>query len=97
MKSTLLALGVLTAMSVSSAFASLAGFSSDDLLEATRVSIQDFKTSNPDHAEHVSGFKSWQSGTDAKVKLYVAHDGMTMAYDYDCAKHGTDIHCNAVQ
>lgn len=84
-------------LSLVSAIPALAaeGLAPADLLEATRISIASFEASNPDHAGHLSGFKSWRSGADGKVKLYVAHGSMTMEFNFVCAKHGEEIHCGA--
>jgi len=72
-------------------------FNESELIQATTIAMEDFKTANPDHIAHLSGFKTWKSGVDAKIKFYVAHDGMTMEYNYLCSKHETQIHCLANQ
>jgi hypothetical protein len=66
-------------------------FSPEDLLSATQVALKTFSAENPDHVAHVSGFKTWKSGADSKVKIYVAHDGMTMEYNYLCQNQNNQI------
>ena len=73
------------------------GFSPTELVQGTMVAMDVFKTENPDHMVHLSGFKTWKSGADAKVKFYVAHDGMNMEYNYLCLKHESQIHCSVIQ
>lgn len=75
-----------------SAFA-MEGFTAEQLITATQTSIAQFNQSNSSHAAHLSGFKTWISGMDAKVKLYVSHDGMNMDFNYLCQNHGGAIHC----
>ncbi len=71
------------------------GFNADDLVKASTSAIAIFKAASPEHFEHLSGFKAWKSGTEAKVKIYITHDGMTMENNYLCQKHGEDVHCTA--
>ncbi len=73
----------------------LAAFSIDELVDVTKLSLKDFTTEHPDHVEHFTGYKSWKSGEDAKVKIYVNHDGMSMEYNYLCHKHDTGLECHA--
>jgi hypothetical protein len=72
------------------------GFIPTELVQATSIAMELFKTANPDHIVHLSGFKTWKSGVDAKVKFYVAHDGMNMEYNYSCLKQENRIHCSAM-
>lgn len=70
-------------------------FNPDELLKASSVAIAAFKSASPDHVQHLSGFKTWKSGTEAKVKIYITHDGMNMENNYLCHKMNNDIHCSA--
>jgi hypothetical protein len=53
----------------------------------TGLAIDDFSKEN-EHAQHLTGWKTWRSGDAVKVKIYVTHDGMNMEVDYQCHKHG---------
>lgn len=75
--------------------AAWAAFSIDELNTATKTATEDFKTRQPDHVAHFNGYKSWPSGEDAKVKIYVSHDGMNMDFNYVCHKHDSSIECHA--
>ncbi len=92
---------LVTSLVMTFSFRSLAeepqGFSPTELVQGTTVAMDVFKTENPDHMVHLSGFKTWKSGADAKVKFYVNHDGMNMEYNYLCLKHETQIHCSIIQ
>lgn len=70
-------------------------FSIADLQVATKAATDAFSVANPDHVEHFSGFKSWLAGDDAKVKIYVNHDGMAMEYSFLCHKHEEGVECHA--
>lgn len=72
-----------------------AEFTNEELPAASAVAVRDFSVANPSHAPHMSGFKTWKSGDDAKVKIYAAHDGMNMEFNFQCHKHGTNIECHA--
>jgi len=71
-----------------------AAFSIDELHTATKKAVENFVRENPDHVSHFTGYKSWKSGEDAKVKVYVNHDGMTMEFNYLCHKHDDSIECH---
>lgn len=73
----------------------LASFSPSQLIEATKIAVSDFETTHPDHVSHLSGFKTWKSGLDGKVKIYVDHDGHAMEFDYTCQDHGGTLECVA--
>lgn len=75
--------------------AAWAAFTPAELLEATKIAVDDFSTANPDHVEHFTGYKAWKSGEDAKVKIYVAHDGMNMEFNFTCHKHDDGTECHA--
>lgn len=75
----------------SSAFAE---FSIDELIDVTKVAMTKFSTDHPDHVAHFVGYKSWKSGDDAKVKVYINHSGMSMEYNYICHKHDTGLECH---
>ena len=70
-------------------------FTSAELITATQQAVADFETENPDHAVHFTGFKSWKSGEDGKVKIYVDHDGHAMEFNYLCHKHDSELECHA--
>lgn len=67
-----------------------------EMQQLTGFAIDDFSKENADHVQHLSGWKTWRSGADIKVKLYVAHDGMNMEFNYNCHKHGNGkLQCHA--
>ncbi len=70
-----------------------AAFSIDDLHLATRTACEEFQRIHADHVQHFTGYKSWFSGDDFKVKVYLTHDGMNMDYTYLCQKHDSSVHC----
>lgn len=70
-----------------------AAFNVDNVVEASKLALDDFKTTT--HAEHFVGFKAWKSGDEAKVKVYVDHDGMAMEVNYLCHQHDGEIECHA--
>lgn len=65
----------------------------DELHIATKAACDEFQRTHADHVSHFTGYKSWISGDDLKVKVYVNHDGMNMDYSYVCQKHDSAIHC----
>lgn len=72
-----------------------AAFTPAQLVDASKASLDAFAKDAPDHVAHMTGFKTWKSGEDAKVKVYVDHDGMAMEYDYSCLLNGTMVDCQA--
>lgn len=72
-----------------------AAFSIDELQSAAAAALDDFKQNNSSHIPHFTGYKAWNSGDDAKVKVYVSHDGMNMEFNYLCMKHGAAVACHA--
>lgn len=72
----------------------LAAFSVDQLAEAAKASIDDFKTTNAEHVQHLTGYKVWKADEAANVKIYIDHDGMAMEFDYVC-QNGTAVSCVA--
>jgi hypothetical protein len=64
-----------------------------ELLEITKISLDDYTTNNPDHAKHVSGFKTITVKTDGKVTIYISHDGMTMTSSYYCVRQDKTFVC----
>lgn len=76
-------------------FAANAEFTATDLLNATQTAVQAFVQANPDHAQHLSGFKTWKSGIDANVKIFAMHGGAKMEFNYICIRSGDQIRCNA--
>lgn len=85
---TALSLAVMSA----SAFAE---FTMDEIYDVTKVALEEFKTGNPTHAPHFTGYKVWKSGDDAKAIIYVDHSGMAMKFNYLCHKHDTGLECHA--
>jgi len=69
-------------------------FTIDETHEAAKAATTSFKDKHADHVQHYTGYKVWKSGDDAKVKIYVNHDGMNMEYNYTCHKHDTGIECH---
>jgi len=88
-----LKLAVVAGMLVMSA-PSYAAYTVDQLTDITKLAIQSFRTKEPTHAKHANGFKSWISGEDAKVKIYVNHDGATMEFNYLCHDHDAKTECH---
>ena len=72
-----------------------ANFTMDEVFAATKLSVESVKTNEPDHAEHIMGFKGWISEDDAKTIVYIKHDGMTMNRNFTCHKHEAGIECHA--
>ena len=73
---------------------SFAAYTVDELTDVTKIALASFRAKEPGHATHANGFKSWLSGEDAKVKIYVAHDGMNMEFNYLCHKHDAKSECH---
>ena len=65
-----------------------------DLQTVTKLAFDDFTVAQPTHVVHFTGFKTWQSADDARVKIYVNHDGMAMEFNYLCHKHETGLECH---
>lgn len=65
------------------------------LTEVTKIALDDFLKNNI-HKDHMYGFKTWKSGDDAKVKIYVKHDGMEMSFDYHCMEDTGKLVCHAL-
>ncbi len=94
MKHTLVvALVALTAGFATPSFA--APFSVDDLLSATKLAMADFTAKNPVHAPHYTGFKTWISGEESRVKVYVLHNDAPLDFSFLCHKHDGKIECHA--
>ena len=68
--------------------------SSDELLTITKQSFEDYAKANPEHAKHLSGFKTWISGEDGKVKIYIKHGTMLMEADYLCVRQSNSFECS---
>ncbi len=93
MKKIFCLIGLLSMTGMQPAFAQ--GFSADQLVEATQVALNEFKNSNSSHGVHLTGFKTWISADEAKVKIYVNHDGMNMDFNYLCQLQQTKVLCTA--
>ena len=89
----LLAFGSALSVSICS-FSALAEFTIDEMHTATASAVANFVKDNPAHADHFTGYKSWKSGDDVKVKVYALHGGTNMEFNYLCHKHGTLIECH---
>ena len=72
------------------------GFTIAEVLQASKLATDKFAAENPDHVEHFVGYKSWKTGEEAKVKVYVTHDGMNMEFNYNCHKHDDGIECHTL-
>lgn len=70
-------------------------FSADQLVLATQSALVEFNKSNSSHGVHLTGFKTWISAEDAKVKIYVNHDGMNMDFNYLCQMQQNVVVCSA--
>lgn len=64
-----------------------------ELLDITKQSMDDYTTNNPEHAKHISGFKTITVKTDGKVTLTINHDGMTMTAAYYCVRQTSGFQC----
>lgn len=64
-----------------------------ELLEITRLSLDDYTATNPEHAKHVSGFKTLTVKADGKVTINISHEGMTMASNYYCVRQEKTFVC----
>jgi hypothetical protein len=82
---------ILFALTSTSTFAS----TFDDMQVFTKAAYADFAANNAEHVQHFNGFKTWISGAETKVKIYVNHGGMAMEYNYSCKKQGQDVSCDA--
>lgn len=71
-----------------------AGMSVAELQTVTDLSLKDYVAANPSMQVCITGFKAWQSGDDAKVKIYMDHNGMTMDANYVCHKHDAHLECH---
>lgn len=71
-----------------------AAFTPAELLDVTKIAVDQFSTENPDHAPHFTGFKAWKSAENARVKIYVDHDGHAMEFDFTCHKHDEGLECH---
>lgn len=72
----------------------MAAFSVSEMHTASALAVADFAKVNPAHAPHFTGYKTWKSGDDVKVKVYAAHNGMNMEFNYVCHQHGASIECH---
>lgn len=63
-----------------------AAFTPEQLVEATRVALADFKESQAAHADHFTGFKAWKSGDAGMVRIYIRHHGTEAEFNYHCVE-----------
>ncbi len=85
---------VLGLASLTSSLRAETTLTSDELLAITKLSFDDYAKANPEHAKHLSGFKTWISGEDGKVKIYIKHGTMAMEADYLCVRQATAFECS---
>lgn len=90
-KMTKILVGTLVALSSTQAFAA---FNVEELHIATKAAVSELTKAAPEHVAHISGYKTWISAEDAKVKLYISHDGMNMEFNYLCNRHPGSIDCH---
>lgn len=64
-----------------------------ELLDITKLSMDDYTINNPEHAMHISGFKTITVKTDGKVTINITHDGMTMTSSYYCVRQDKTFVC----
>jgi hypothetical protein len=74
--------------------AGLAAIDFDVMQTMTKLAHADFIVAQAAHAQHVTGFKTWLSADDARVKFYVTHDSMTMEFSYLCHVHDEGPECH---
>jgi hypothetical protein len=74
-----------------------AAFSVPELEEASHAALTNFQNAHPDHLQQFTGFRSWISGDDAKVKVYVNMDpeNYNTEFDFLCQKHDSAVECLA--
>jgi hypothetical protein len=81
-----------------SSTAALAAFSPDRLIDANKAALEVFKKGFSNmNASDITGFKSWKSGDDAKVAVYMDMDGSPMETDYDCTDNNGKLDCQVTQ
>lgn len=88
-------LGVALPFAFVSSIAFAAPLTMEELQAATKLAGEDFAKNQAAHAEHFTGFKTWKSGDEARVKIYVTHQGSNMEFNYQCMKHGDELMCHA--
>lgn len=94
MKTILATASFVAALGTMAVTASAAAFDFDGMQVVSKLAYTDFTVAQPAHVEHFTGFKTWQSGDDARVKIYVNHDGMAMEFNYLCHVHETGPECH---
>ena len=67
----------------------------EQLLAVTKLALDDFAVRQVAHAEHLLGYTTWRVEGDAKVKVLVNHDGMSMNFLYLCHNHDGHLECHA--
>jgi hypothetical protein len=83
---------------VLSSTAAMAAFTTERLLDANKAALDAFKVGFPTmKVSDITGFKTWKSGDDAKVAIYMDMSGMPMETDYDCTDSGTQLDCQVTQ
>jgi hypothetical protein len=90
MKVSILAMVATATMMItgSAAFAQdVVGFSIAEVGQVAKVATDKFAAENVAYVDHFVGYKAWKAGLEAKVKVYVDHDGMPMEFNYNCHKH----------
>ena len=90
---------ILSALAMTASISAISGTSFaaldfDGLQSISKIAFKEFSTANEDHVQHFTGYKVWKSGDDAKVKIYVTHDGMAMEFNYLCHIHEEGPECH---
>lgn len=81
-----------------SSTSAMATFDIQKMQQVEALAVADFAKENSSHVEHLTGWKTWKSGDDVKVKIYVDHDGMNMEYNYNCHEHGDGkLQCHVLE
>jgi hypothetical protein len=71
-----------------------APFSTAQLQEASKIAIAEFVKDHADHADHITGYKVWKSGDDARVKIYVGSGASAVEFNFTCHIHGDELECH---
>jgi|GEM_PF-1009195 len=60
----------------------------------TKLAMEDMVKLTPEHTEHVVGFKTWKQALDARVKIYIDHNGKALEANYLCHIHDNGPECH---
>jgi predicted transcriptional regulator len=70
------------------------GLTTDQLVDATKIAIENFNLERPALTNGITGFKTWKSGQDGKVKIYVTSGGQNSEFTYTCHGHDGIFECH---